>query len=384
MNAMREPAAVDYSQIPYVPRRHLWEPYVPVGIPVIYAAAGGTGKGMLWAAVVARAVLGLPYPGEDQEARREPQRAVWITGQGEDDQYEDLAPRLRAAIASAAAEFGQDAASAAAAIALVSDLSEWPDGTPVTLPADCARLAGELAEMNADERLPPVGVVVADSLSALLSDGFTIDSRQGARRVLGRLARLARDADVALALLHHTTKDGKVAGSAALLDGVRLAFRIEADADKPNVRTIIRHKSNGAQATPQQYVIAGGGPAAHAVFTSAEDAREARRPRRAPQDGDRSGGPGTFRARLASLARRDPTEAEPGRYRCLARAQSPGKAVEAGRIVADRVSAEDGRAAAARDAGRPLDWQTAPSGMRVATITHSDGTCVSYGVYVPR
>jgi hypothetical protein len=376
-----ETAAVPYSQIPYIPRRWLWDGYVPVATPVVYAAAGGTGKGMLMSAVLARVVLGLPWPGEDPAARHAPRRAVWISGPGEDDQWEDIAPRLRAALASAAAEFGLDSAAAAAALELVYDLSQWEDDTPVTLPADCGRLADEIASLNATPG-PPVGLVVADSLSALLSEGFTIDSRQGARRVMGRLGRFARAADVSLAVLHHLTKDGKVAGSPAVLDAVRLAFVIVRDPDRPEVRTITRHKANASAAAPQQYVITGEGPAVHAVFTSSAGARaeRVRQARAAAAPEPRTDGRsnlGSFRARLRASA--PSPAAEP--HRCLRRAQQGDGPALPGELLADGVPVDAALRAAADDAGAPLEWQSGPSGMRVATARRPDGWRVTYGVY---
>jgi AAA domain len=373
-------SAVPYSEIPYIPQRWRWEGFLPVGKPVVFAAAGGTGKGMLMSASVARIVLGLPFPGDDPSVRYPPQRALWITGQGEDDQYEDLAPRLRAAIAAAAVEHGLDLAEASAAIGLVCDLSEWADGTPVTLPADCSRLAGEIGRLNHDGG-PAVGIVVADSLSALLSDGYTVDSRQGARRVMGRLARFARTADVVFPVLHHLTKDGRVAGSPAVLDGVRLAFMIERDPDRPDVRTITRHKANGSAAHPQQYVLAGEGASTHAVFTLAADNRAERVRRAAPGEVPAERDPGSFRSRLAALrTRATPDEGSAGRYRCLARVQRSGR-LEPGRLVTDGVTVGEARDAAERDAGCALTWQTAPSGMLVATVARPGGERVSYGVY---
>lgn len=389
-------AAVSYADIPHAPRRWLWEGRIPYGV-VVYAAAGGTGKGLLFAAAAARTALGLPFPGDDQDSRPAPRRVVWITGAGEDDQFEDLAPRLRAAVASAAAEFGLGPEECAAGLARIFDLSEWADGTPVTLPADCGRLASEVAALGAGG--VPVGLVVADSLTALLSEGSTIDSRQGARRVMGRLARFARESDVPLAVLHHFTKDGRVAGSPAVLDGVRLAFTIGRDPDRPGVRTITEHKANASNAAPCQYVIAGSGAGVHAVFTVAGDARAER--------ASRGAGPPpatSFRGRMARSA--EPTAAETragvlddgvsvpeylrrlgvptGAYRCLARVQLPGRPPEAGRLLADRVSADAARAAAESDACTPLTWQTAPSGMDVAVHDRADGARVSYGVYPRR
>jgi hypothetical protein len=73
-----------------------------------------------------------------------------------------------------------------------------------------------------------------------------------------------------------------------------------------------------------------------------------------------------------------------GAYRCLARAQLPGRSPEDGALLADRVSADAARAAAVADAGAPLTWQTAPSGMEVAVADRADGARVTYGVYPRR
>jgi AAA domain len=389
----RPRSAVPYSEIPHLPRRWQgWDEYLPVGGVVVFAAAGGTGKGMLMCAAAARLVLGLPFPGDDPEARRAPMRVLWIVGAGEDDQFEDLAPRLRAAIAAATIEFGLDPATAARAIGLVCDLSEWePGGEPVTLPADCGRLAAEIETMNADGG-PPVGLVVADSLSALLSEGFTVDSRQGARRVMGRLSRCARAADVPLALLHHLTKDGKVAGSPAVLDAVRLAFRIETDKDRPTVRTIIPHKANSSGAPPQQYLITGENPNTVAVFVKGSSAREERVSRHAayaaaapslPQH-DRSSrrarmeaaappqrsADGLIQPTMGGLAR-PPQES----YRVL-RKEGSGPVSPVGPGHATR---HDARCAAERDAGRSLDWEAGQhAGHDVAGVRMPDGVVRGY------
>jgi hypothetical protein len=379
-------SAVPYSDIPYIPRRWHWRGYVPVATPVVYAAAGGTGKGMLFAAVAARLVLGLPFPGEDQTARRDPRAVVWITGPGEDDIFEDLAPRLRAAIASAAAQFELDPDDAAAAIALVYDLSQYGKDIPLTLPADVGILAGEIDAINASGG-PPVGLVVADSLSALLSEDYTINSRQGARRVMGALARFARRADVALALLHHVTSDGKVAGSPAVLDAVRLAFKIEFDPDKPELRTIIRHKSNASVASPQQYVITGDEPATHAVFIDGGDTRAARVRQEAGRAATATepaatdppaepADPGSFTSRLAAAkASRGTT------WRVLRRDQTYAGRDMASDTVADGLAdADAGKAAAEAHAGRDLRWADGPAGMQVAAFDAGGGRRVSYGV----
>jgi hypothetical protein len=371
-------AALDYSRYPYIPREWLWENYIPVATPVIVAAKGGTGKGLLFAAAVARVVLGLPFPGEDQELRREPKRVVWISGQGEDDPFEDLAPRLRAAIARAVAEFGLDPelAGEQGAIRLVHDLSEWPDGDPVEIPRHCGRIRAELDKLNALGG-PRVGMVVADSLSALLSDGYTIDSRQGARRVMVLFSRFARKADVAFVILHHMTKDGKVAGSRAVLDALRLVLRVDKDEDT-GIRTLSQEKGNATDGTPVSYVIAGTGPTVHAQFTEAADARAERvahaQERGAPPED------GSLRARMAAVP------ADPGPFHLWRRVDRAGEAGTLEPVGEPALTREDARTAAVREAGRVLSWGRVPSapGSEMAVFTGADGSKTGYLVMPSR
>jgi hypothetical protein len=376
--------AMDYSQIPYIARRWLWDGTIPVGSPVLFAAAGETGKGMLLCAVVARVVLGLPFPGEDQELRRPPQRALWISGVGEDDLFEDLAPRFRAAIAVAVAEFGLDPelATERGAIRLVHDLSEWSDSTPVSLPADCARVLAEVKAIPETLGGPPVALVVADSLSALLSDGYTIESRQGARRTMAKLSRFARRADVAFAVIHHMTKDGKVAGSPAVLDSLRLAFVIARSKDDEAVRMITRHKSNISAVDPQGYVIAGDGPGVHAAFIDGQDQRAAR----VSQATSRAVAspaapvPGSTRARMAAAA----APAEAGPFRVLRMFQPVGGRQTSGSLPGPLATRDAARASAATDAGCVLAWKAGDRpGMEVAVFKRADGARLGYAVCGP-
>ena len=392
-----ELAALDYSNFPYIERRWLWEGYIPVGSVVLYAAAGGTGKGMLFCAVAARVVLGLPFPDEDQALRRDPGRVVWISGPGEDDQFEDMAPRLRAAIAVAVEEFGLDpqlAHEKTGAIRFVHDLSTWPGDDPVTLPADCARVLAEIEKVNkwSEKRGEPrVALVVADSLSAVLSSGYTIDSRQGAVKVMVKLGRLARRADVAFAVLHHLTKakTANVAGSAGVLNSIRLAFVIEPAPEVDTVRVINPHKSNIATSLPVRYLIAGDGPMAHAAFVSADDTRAERVKAASAPDVPE---PGTLRARVAAAAacppgddapRDEPSPSVP-RFRVTCRVQPAGDDREhapepLGNGYATR---EDAQEAACRDAGEVLAWhsaRTAP-GVEIAGCVRADGARACYAV----
>ncbi len=165
-----ELAAVSYSRIPVIMRRWLWPGVLPVGNPALFAGKGSVGKGVLFALVAAHVVLGVPFPGTAQYADLEkwraadpatrgerpglgePGRVIWIAGM-EDDQFEDLAPRLRAAIRYLVELYelpGELAHDVTGAIRFVHDLSEWPDGSAFALPVDCDRLAATVKALNTE------------------------------------------------------------------------------------------------------------------------------------------------------------------------------------------------------------------------------------------
>lgn len=392
-------ASVSYDQIPYLPRRWLWHGYVPYANPVVFAAAGQTGKGMLFCTVAARVVLGLPFPGEDQGARHEPGRVLWIAG-AEDDQFEDLAPRLQAAIAGAVEDFGL-APELAGNIRYVHDLSEWRDGSAFELPGDMGRLYAEtqaLNELDSANRVPAdpgyagpgprVRLAVLDPLMDLLGEHDTVATIKGARKTLRPVKLYARKADVAVVLIHHLTKDGKVAGSPAVLDALRLAFVVETRTDAPDVRVITARKANIGSGDPQQFTIRGGADLTRrAVFLSADGERAERVKAAQERAGDLARGTSVRdRIQAASGAPAasggDYSASAAGRFKLLRAVLSedsgPG-ATEAPRVLGSEHAA---RAAAELDAGRPLTWK--PAGANPARLTAAfkeGGEVRSYAVY---
>jgi hypothetical protein len=420
-----ELAAVSYASIPTIMRRWLWPGVLPIGNPALFAGKGSVGKGVLFALVAAHVVLGIPFPGTaqygelekwrtaDPSARgprpelSEPGRVVWIAGM-EDDQFEDLAPRLRAAIRYLAELYelgGSLAHPERGAIRFVHDLSEWPDGSAFALPVDCDRLAATVRDLDelltADNRRrdpedpdappagPPVRLVVMDPLSDLISDEpapagpggtrqrYTIDSRQGARRTLRPVKAMARKLDISVVIIHHLTQDGKVAGSPAVLDCLRLAFVITARKDDPAVRVITQHKSNISDTPPQQYTTRCGYPDTHAEWIAAADERAGRvkaaSSRPAPDQG-------SIRDRMrAAAGQRGPA---PGPYGLLRRA-GDGPPEVVGRSYEDQAGA---RAAAATDAGTAeLSWRPGDApGIAVCALRMPGGELRGYSVFPVR
>lgn len=429
-----ELAAVSYASIPTIMRRWLWPGVLPIGNPALFAGKGSVGKGVLFALVAAHVVLGIPFPGTaqygelekwrtaDPSARgprpelSEPGRVVWIAGM-EDDQFEDLAPRLRAAIRYLAELYelgGGLAHPERGAIRFVHDLSEWPDGSAFALPVDCDRLAATVRDLDelltADNRRrdpedpdappagPPVRLVVMDPLSDLISDEpapagpggtrqrYTIDSRQGARRTLRPVKAMARKLDISVVIIHHLTQDGKVAGSPAVLDCLRLAFVITARKDDPAVRVITQHKSNISDTPPQQYTTRCGYPDTHAEWIAAADERAGRVKAASSRP---SPDQGSIRDRMrAAAGQRGPAPAEvpaevpPGPYGLLRRA-GDGPPEVVGRAYGDQAQA---RAAASDDAGTgELSWRPGDApGIAVCALRMPTGELRGYSVFPVR
>jgi hypothetical protein len=430
-----ELAAVSYSRIPTILRRWLWPGVLPIGNPALFAGGGSVGKGVLFALVAAHVVLGIPFPGTAQYAELErwresgadadmpelagPGRVIWIAGM-EDDQFEDLAPRLRAAIRylvqlyRLAPELADDTRGA---IRFVHDLSEWPDGSAFALPVDCDRLAATVRsldiELTAANRRrdpedpdapppgPPVRLVIMDPLSELLSDEpapvthggsagrqlrYTIDSRQGARRTLRPVKAMARKLDISVVIIHHLTQDGKVAGSPAVLDCLRLAFVITRRKDDPSARVITQHKSNISDTPPQQYTTVCGYPDTHAAWIAAADERAERvraaSTRPAPTAGSMRDRVRAAAGQRAPSAAEELAEVPPGPYGLLRRAgDAPPEVL--GRGYEDQGAA---RAAAASDAGTAeLSWQPGEApGIAVCALRLPTGQLRGYSVFPSR
>jgi hypothetical protein len=75
------------------------------------------------------------------------------------------------------------------------------------------------------------------------------------------LLAFARDTGAAVLAVHHTTKAGDVAGSKAIVDGVRQVLMIDRDTAYPRIRQLRIHKTNIAsdQLADVRYTLAGTG-----------------------------------------------------------------------------------------------------------------------------
>jgi hypothetical protein len=205
----------------------VWGDHIPTAEVTIAAGAGGVGKGMLCCDLAARVSRGEPLPGDTESYP--PSAVIWISA--EDDSNVVTANRLRAA--------GAD-------LTRIFDLSEV-NGTAFTLPEHIPALADAV-------RATEARLVILDPLAGVAP--VSLSSVTKVRSILTPVRDLARATGAAVLITHHLTKDGKISGSPAVIDGVRSVLTVARDKQDPNVRAVSVLKSNmGADAPVVRYKI---------------------------------------------------------------------------------------------------------------------------------
>jgi len=364
--------AVSYADIPAIDLEWLYRDVLPVKVPVIWAARGGTGKGMLSMAFIARVITGAAWPGEPEGTLHEPRSAVLVAP--EDFANETIAYRLLAAIDVVDAPPERKAQAAR----YLFDLTELPDGTPFELPGHVGKLREAIEQINADASVPDVGLVVVDPLMACLEK--PISTQLGARRVLYPLQHLARELNIAMVITHHMTKDGKtIMGATALTDAARLVFTIVRDENNDAFRIMRPYKANIADdsSTVRYQVVKAGAKSFALIGDPAAEAERAagstrvvvrHEPAEAPDKAEHApGSAGSFKV-LRRIINPDGSDA-------------PGQ--DEAPLAAGLASLDDAKAAASADAGRVLAWQPASThpGLHKAAYRDAQRRTVAYAVY---
>jgi hypothetical protein len=402
-------ASLSYDSIPHEPREWRWPGVLAYGTTTLLAGFGKSTKGLSMAGAAALTVLGLPYPGEDSDVRHAPARVLWIPGGMEDDQLADLRPRFDEALAYCAARFGLDVAEASRAVRFIHDLAEWDNGAPFALPADLGMLADEVAglnELDAENRPPrlrdgspnpdyagpgpSVAVVIMDPLTGILGEGATIASVPGARSIMAKVNTFGQDAHVCPVLIAHFTASGKIAGSPAVVDAVRIALTVREEKDHPGVRILSTYAANVSDGVSVRYTVAGGGTAPFAVWLDDQAGEPGQgEPEPAPAASVPASAAGRTlrgritqaeaRQRLRETAAQRPAESAPAAtdaapwrvFRKTMGDDGPGPASYVGTSYPGPDAA---RQAAQADAGNgPLPWRTDDQGRHVASVADTSG-----------
>jgi hypothetical protein len=403
-------ASLSFDGIPGAARVYVVPGMLAIGEVTVDAGAGETAKSLRNVMFAARAALGVAQPGDPHGTRREPARTLWISSGTEDDPIFDLAPRITSALAACAAEFGLDPAAALAASRYVHNLSEWANGDPIEITdAGLAKIRAEVGTLNQldaanrpavldDGRSNPdwqgpgpcVRLVVFDPLDALLGEGQTINSRPGARRVMTGLSRFAKGAAVAAPVIHHViASGGKVAGSPAVTNSVRLAFISAPDKSNPSVKVTRKMKANIGAPGDLRYIVAmpsaddtpdGYVPAPFVAFQGEDAAAQSTGDTLRGRIADTAGqDQGTLRQRLRETAAQRPAESAPAAtaaapWRVFRKDMTDAGPGPASYVGASYPGPDEARQAAQADARNgPLSWRTDDQGRHVASVEDTTG-----------
>lgn len=226
------------SEIPDVPTRFLWYPYLPIGDYSVLMADGGTGKTLLCCGIAAALSRGIPLPGETET--RDPMTSLLISA-------EDTAPLLKKRLQKSGAELSR--------VRLI----------------DCQASVGMnisdgLEELEATVRTCDPVLVVLDPWHAFVGSEVDINRANVVRPQLQKLASLARRCDCALLLVSHVNKRAQgenanhaATGSTDFINASRSAMRVVFD-EEAESRVLVHTKSNYAPYGPSvRFRIEGGG-----------------------------------------------------------------------------------------------------------------------------
>jgi RecA-family ATPase len=222
-----------------LPRIPVWPGHYYRGAATLIAGPGAAGKGQQLLNAACRMAAGLAWPGEPQGTAHPRRRVILVTP--EDDANEDIAPRI-------------DATFEMLGVAdppkhLIIDLTFLSTGDVFSLDDPAweteVRALIELYEKSE----APVGMLGIDPLMEVTEK---VGTNAAARRTLRRVLRLAKDYGIVVAVIHHTTKDGKtIAGSAAVVQIMRIVFTVARDDpdDLTSPCTLHLAKANGLDAS---------------------------------------------------------------------------------------------------------------------------------------
>lgn len=196
-----------------------WKGILPVNDVVLGAGEGGIGKGLWEADVAARITRGDVMPDGSESDFDGPKNVILVTP--EDHIRRAMAWRLRAA--------GAD-------LSRVFDMTRVL-GHDFTVPDDLSLLRREI------ENVGNVGLAVLDPLSQLVDRGLT-GVKFVRRQVWSPLRELADSLDLSILAMHHLTKAGSVAGSAALVQAARLRLGFVLHEMDPELVVLTVEKTN--------------------------------------------------------------------------------------------------------------------------------------------
>jgi hypothetical protein len=212
-------------------------PRIPKGGVSIVFGEGSVGKGRLVASWIAEVINSDPH-------------AVVIGVWGEDNASEQVAPRLM--------EAGVADLSRVINMTRLQGGSRFKLSASATHPGHIGLLRECVESVNKPVKGKPrrrVALIVLDPLSTVCGWG-SIQSNDGARRLLESVDDVCADTGAACVIIAHTVSTGKLQGSMGLSQAARVIYRVHADPAQPTTRLISVAKANNLPETPpMRFVI---------------------------------------------------------------------------------------------------------------------------------
>lgn len=220
------------SNVEAEPVTWLWPNWLPLGQVVVLDGDPGQGKSAFTLDIAARGSRGWKMPDGSRGSVKDPWDTIVLTY--EDDAASTVRPRIEAAKGNPKR------------IRYVTGISTpgSKDKLPPSLPDDIEALD------NALERTPNTRLVIIDPLMAAI--GSTIDAHrdQDVRRVLSRLAALARKHNVCVLIVRHFKKSAGInsitagGGSIGIIAQTRIGLIIAPHPDKTDEAVLACSKAN--------------------------------------------------------------------------------------------------------------------------------------------
>lgn len=227
-----------YSTIQPMTPEWFWQGMIPFNEVTVIAGDGGIGKGFLDALLVGVTTNGVDMP--DGTPGVPKGSVIMVTS--EDDPSMAMSWRLQA---------------------VGADMDKVYDMTDeFVIPDTLPKLREEI------ERIGDVRLVIIDPLSDVSAIPLTSSNVRVRRLVMNPLRRLARETGVAMIVIHHTVKSGRIGGTKGITDAARQVLRVARSVVDDRIRVITVEKTNIAsdQAADRAYTITGEFPNVRAHF----------------------------------------------------------------------------------------------------------------------
>lgn len=276
-----------YADIDPRPPSWLWAGRIPRREVTVVVGPEGIGKSFFGADLSSR-VTADNYMPDGSDGLGKPASVLLVTP--EDDPNSAMAYRLRAA--------GAD-------LANVYDMTEGfriSDEGIAALRAHIDAIAPtqrQRARDNEPAQASDVKLIWIDPLSANTSVSLTSSNTRVRQKVIDPLRDVARDYDLSIVAIVHTTKNGSVAGSKAVTEAARSVLMVErVILRESDIRVLKIHKSNVGddKLAPIAYTIAGAWPDLRVEYFEVPDEALAFTP-----------GPVPLRAKIAAILRESET-----------------------------------------------------------------------------